>query len=130
MAVPVSSSCPCSCIISLHLILSWTPESEWIILSIQEWQGCQHPRSALLAALTMASQRSVVISPCQSVILGSSSDTGRLSASTIPLLRTSSDRYSSCTFKNSCEAGYGGRTLNSERRRFHCSFSVTGILIS
>ena len=95
MAFPVSSSWPWASMSSLHFIRSCTPAKECMILSMQEWQGCQQPRRALLAALTMASQRREVISPCQSTRRGSEAAGGRESPSVIPLSRIISPRYSS-----------------------------------
>ena len=100
------------------------------MLSMQEWQGCQHPRSALFAAFTIASQRSVVMSPCHRAIFGLAFTDGRAFASTIPLSRMTSDKYASCTLRKSSEAGYGGRRLNSERRSLRCCISSSGIEMS
>ena len=113
-ARPGGSSPPS--IISAHSARSCTPAYVCIALSMHPWHGEKHPSIPPLAALTMASHLSVVMSPRQTHM---PSPNSRESASTIPFLSVASRRYASCTSRTSASVRMGGRTFISERRSLH-----------
>ncbi len=112
-------------------MISWqyrrncTPAQVWMQLSMQSWHGSQHPSIRLLAALTMASIRRVVMSPRHRTRRGSAV-AGSASASTTPRRAMASFRYSSSTRRKSAPAGRAGRTFMRERSSRHCSSSPSG----
>ena len=95
-------------------------------LSMHRCPGIQQPRSALFAALTMASQRSAVMSPRQMLRRGSEAMRASSSASVMPGSATISWSTRSCTFRNSGEAGFGSRVFTSARNCSHCSMNQRG----
>ena len=115
-----------SCMICAHFRRSCTPAKVWMALSMQRCPGIQQPRSALFAALTMASQRRAVMSPRQMLRRGSEAVRASSSASVMPGSATMSWRTRSCTFRNSGEAGFGSRVFTSARNCSHCSMNQRG----
>lgn len=110
-------------IISAHSARSCTPAYVCIALSMHPWHGEKHPSIPPLAALTMASHLSVVMSPRQTHMPSSNP---RESTSTIPFLSVASLRYASCTASISSSVRMGGRTFISERSSLHLASGSEG----
>ncbi len=72
-----------------HSRRSCTPAYVWIALSMHPWQGTKHLSMPLFAALTIAPQRSVVMSPFHRAM---PSRYSRSSASVTPRLESSLPR--------------------------------------
>ena len=120
-ARPVGSACPCRSMSSAHARRSCTPANVWMALSMQWCPGTQQPRSALFAALTMASASSVVMSPRHTESRASAGVGVSSAARAMPAcaMRPRSNR--SCTARNRPSAGRGSRVLTSARNSANAS---------
>ena len=97
------------------------PAAECMTLSIQACKGLKQPSSLLLAAFTIASTFSLVISPCHRCIPS-------CLISTIPFSSLCAASSLSCASIRSCEGLSGCRTFINERIRRCLSGKVSGLV--